>query len=495
MIATESSVCSMQQSKHRLPMSESPDSVQSKRRRVDLGMPRGVLSGLSGKGDNMLNGTDEMMEGANAADLLRKMLHKHGQSVPDVAKNGHRDLEEAKTGDYDDSDKIGVPNGTNDKANEIDEKSSDETEAMESGTDDGPHSIKQTSIKENCNGRTTPPSSTKDDLKAKRARVENIITSMRKSPTPHSHSDQMASEAPEAKRPKRKQYQPQQQRAKAAAESAAAALGNERANGRRTERRKFKELLGHLQQQLDELSEKYLDLYEEDNSSLSDDGSDDLDDLKEPIETLSAIRKCEKQARAQAKKRAAMENAALVGKGGSLRLRDTLKKELARSVYSTVDSIVEEFASKHIENQYSSSTTPEIADTVPVLQFHNNPQQKSPGSRGSTRQPTPHRVDEEQTEAISLVVPNRSRISKASPSSERSRTSSPATSTTSQQLHAAEAVTASEMMRHPFMPTFLPTSVAIPNPSLHPFSAMSLVSAAAENGTKKEQKDAFEEMR
>lgn len=475
--------------------------VQSKRRRVDLGMPRGVLGSLSGKGDTngMLNGTDDMMESGNAAaDLLRKMLHKHGHNGPVVPENGHDESEEAKTGDFD-VEKM-ISNGL--KTREIDDKSSDETEALESGTDEGSDVNSKTSIRENCNGSVSPtPSSTNKDenLKAKRARVENIITSMRKSPTPHSYPDQMASEAPEAKRPKRKQYQPQPQRSSKTAEAG----GNGKTNGRRrTERRKLKELLGHLQQQLDVLQEKYFDLYEEDNSSLSDDGSDDLDDLKEPIDTLSAIHKCEQQARIQAKKRAAAENAALLGKGTPLRLRDTLKKEIARSVCSTVDNIVDEFSSKHVENQYSSAT-PEIADTVPVLQFPNKPQQSPVSSSKSPHQTTPHRFEEEQTEALPLIVPNRSRIIKASPSSERSRTSSPATSTTPQHhiaaaaaaAAAAEAVTANEMLRHPFMPAFLPTSVAIPNPSLHPFSAMSLVSAAETNGQKKDQKDLYDEMR
>ncbi|XP_038076622.1 prospero homeobox protein 1-like [Patiria miniata] len=474
---------------------EDYNSRASKRRRVDVGVPRGTHSHHPNKnGVSITNGGGFE---ADNSDVLRTLLKNSKKvqngSVTPPSENANEpplimsQLLKAKAKELEEFD-AAMERNDETSENEGTELSSDELETMDGSANDAsaiPDSYSAKRVK--CNGdsnmstgsmspgnmssdnmcpdgEVSPEPLKEDSVKAKRARVENIITSMRQSPScpQSSQGSHLMSEVP---RPKRKQAQPQQQKASEEEISVAKQI-------RRQERRRLKYLLGHLQQQLDVLQEKYFDLYEEDNSSLSD-ASDDLDDLNEPIDTVTAIRKCEM---AQARKGG--QSVHRRGPNGAIpreshqKLRNSLKQQLTNAMSTTVDTVIDRFTEveeHRVANNNNNNTkprsslqkssAPQLSNSVLEEAARNAtlvvpmPGRRSYPSQNQHSQVPAHQSESrEQTEAMSLVVPKRSRGKDES----LPRTSQP-----------------NEMKPEHMMPTMLPTSVAIPNPSLHPsFTSM-----------------------
>lgn len=339
----------------------------------------------------------------------------------------------------------------------------------------------ETAMWEECNGSTSPIQETiTDSLKAKRARVENIITSMRHSPPAVEAQDPVGLED-SLRKPKRKQYQPQPQRWDSGDEDSPSKPS------RKQEKTKLKGILSHLQTQLDTLQEKYLNMYDiEDDGNLSD-NSDDMDDLNEPIDTGSAIQKYEVNGvsgnsspvrhRNDRKRRA--DGSSVLDRTTSYIVRQTLKEELPPLLLNAVDSVMNKLtkssSSKNASNNNSTHTKSEINSNQarnPVLA----PNAASPPAPAQECKPTPPPPTlihpsffmrhfptpiEQQTEAMSLVVPSRKRVR----------------SNDHRHFHASSGFHPGDfpMKPEPLLPVSLPTSVAIPNPSLHPTLAASFM--------------------
>ncbi|XP_041467973.1 prospero homeobox protein 1-like isoform X1 [Lytechinus variegatus] len=336
----------------------------------------------------------------------------------------------------------------------------------------------ETAMWEECNGSTSPMQET-DSLKAKRARVENIITSMRHSPPAVGGQEPLGLED-SLRKPKRKQYQPQPQRWDSEDEDSPGKPS------RKQEKTKLKGILSHLQTQLDTLQEKYLNMFDtEDDGNLSD-NSDDMDDLNEPVDTgSSAIPKYEVNGvsgnsspvrHGNDRKRRA-DGSCVLDRTTSYIVRQTLKEELPPLLLNAVDSVMNKLtkstSSKNTSNNNSTHTKTEISSNQgrnPVLARN----AASPPAPAQERKPTPppptllhpsffmrpFPTPLEQTEAMSLVVPSRKRVR----SNDRP-------------LHASSGFHPGDlpMKPEPLLPVSLPTSVAIPNPSLHPTLAASFM--------------------
>ncbi len=471
---------------------EDYNSRASKRRRVDVGVPRGTHAHHQNKISAGITNGGSAFETDNS-DVLRTLLKNSKKSQngtvtppcesPNESPLMMSQLFKAKAKEIEEFDAAMEQNAETSEQDET-ELSSDELETMDGSANDAsaiPDCYSANQVKCNgnstmspgsmspgnmssdnmCPGEVSPNPLSEDSVKAKRARVENIITSMRQSPS-CPQSSQGTNPVPEATRAKRKQAQPQQQRS-------SEAESNQTKQLRRQERRRLKYLLGHLQQQLDVLQEKYFDLYEEDNSSLSD-ASDDLDDLNEPIDTMTAIRKCENteaQRSGQLVHRKGMNGT--IPKESHQKLRNSLKQQLTNALSTTVDSVIDRFAEvedrrvvnnnnnnklrtslpKNISPEMSSSVLQQAARnaTLIVPVPTKRPNTSSHGHQHHRVQ-SQQQEQHEQTEAISLVIPKRNR-SKESESVLRIGQPDDV-----KQDHA--------------IPTMLPTSVAIPNPSLYP---------------------------
>ena len=340
----------------------------------------------------------------------------------------------------------------------------------------------ETAMWEECNGSTSPIQETiTDSLKAKRARVENIITSMRHSPPAVEAQDPVGLED-SLRKPKRKQYQPQPQRWDSGDEDSPSKPS------RKQEKTKLKGILSHLQTQLDTLQEKYLNMYDiEDDGNLSD-NSDDMDDLNEPIDTGSAIQKYEVNGvsgnsspvrhRNDRKRRA--DGSSVLDRTTSYIVRQTLKEELPPLLLNAVDSVMNKLtkssSSKNASNNNSTHTKSEINSNQarnPVL-AQNAASPPAPAAQECKPTPPPPTLIhpsffmrhfptplEQQTEAMSLVVPSRKRVR----------------SNDHRHFHASSGFHPGDfpMKPEPLLPVSLPTSVAIPNPSLHPTLAASFM--------------------
>ncbi|XP_071789307.1 prospero homeobox protein 1-like isoform X2 [Asterias amurensis] len=474
---------------------EDYNSRASKRRRVDVGVPRGTHAHHQNKIGAVVTNGGIAYETDNS-DVLRTLLKnskksQNGTVTPPLENPNESPLMmsqllKAKAKEFEEFDAAMEKNAETSEHDET-ELSSDELETMDGSANDAsaiPDCYSANRVKCNgnstmspgsmspgnmssdnmCPGEVSPNPLSEDSVKAKRARVENIITSMRQSPS-CPQSSQGANPVPEPPRAKRKQAQPQQQKS-------SEAESNQTKQLRRQERRRLKYLLGHLQQQLDVLQEKYFDLYEEDNSSLSD-ASDDLDDLNEPIDTMSAIRKCENteaQKTGQIVHRKGMNGS--IPKESHQKLRNSLKQQLTNALSTTVDSVIDRFADvedrrginnnnnnklrtalpKNLSPEMSTSVLQQAARNatlivpVPAKRPTNTSSQGHQHNRVQSQQQQQEQL--EQTEAISLVIPKRNR-SKDSESV----------------LRIGQP---DDVKQDHVIPTMLPTSVAIPNPSLYP---------------------------
>ncbi|XP_071962505.1 prospero homeobox protein 1-like isoform X2 [Antedon mediterranea] len=433
-------------------MSDVDDQViRQKRRRVDVGVPRSVHSQNKLHANAMLmNGNGSMsLTSSDTTEVLRKLL-KHGQNVSEMEQSfGDKSHDGSSIMSHILKAKMQAASQNNLDMMQR-SPSSEATHEMDT-KEESLHNGGQYSIERRCNGNQSPIyENTPDSAEAKRARVENILSTMRQSPL--RQIPEPSNTPPlESRRQKRKQSQPQQQR-----------VLDERKQTRREERRKLKDLLYHLQQQLDMLQEKYFDLYEDDNSSLSD-SSDDLDDIREsPIQVPNLSKSLQKLTAASQK---------------SGKFTDALKQELTNVVSATVDSVLSQFKpppASAPESQKSSKQRKPVATPSPGNNNNNHYERPSPPSHQMPLKPTPrvHQDISEQMEAIPLIVPHRTRVRDTN-------------------------VTAAASVRHRTesefetpLPSSLPTSVAIPNPSLNHSLSMAMMHSAMP-----ESRDVLEDMR
>ncbi|XP_072162741.1 prospero homeobox protein 1-like [Diadema setosum] len=458
-------------------MSEVRDAAgrQLKRRRVDHGLPRGSLF-TKVNGIASTNGVfQENVE--NNSEVLRNLLNLKRSSpagslsssggaeslvqplLADCHNSSDRALEEDNTKGLDGQD---IPQDR-------------ESDCPDTARDSGHFPAMptaQTAQWEECNGSSSPmQEAITDSLKAKRARVENIITSMRHSPPAVSAPD-AASLEDSLRKPRRKQYQPQQQRWDSGDDEAPSKTS------RKEEKTKLKGILNHLQTQLDTLQEKYHTMFDEEDGSLSD-NSDDLDDINEPIEMPSAIPKCEMNGvsgnsspvRQSSERKRRADGSSVLDSTTSYIVKQTLKEELPPLLLNAVDSVINKLtksAPKHASNNNSTHAEINQSRNSVLAPQHTSPppQALSMAAEHKPTQPPilppffmrPFPTPLEQTEAMALVVPSRKRVR-----SDRSPIST---------FHPGDM----PMKPEPLIPISLPTSVAIPNPSLHHTLAASFMS-------------------
>lgn len=343
--------------------------------------------------------------------------------------------------DQDGIDEQGTPTAEKNPSESLGRLGSPEMPSIESGAwSDG-----EAAEKAACVDGTTNTES----LQAKKARVENIISTMQHtSPALHANGKDT-----ESLRRKRKQYQPQPQRE--AEPEAKKKPGN---GNKKEEKRHLQSLLHHLQQQLDVLQERYQDLYDEESHSDSADSAD-LDDLNEPVDTTQAIRKSEVLNGKSVSHSKVLEKNIGITHDKAKQLRSYLKAKLSEALLSAVDSLVDSIiinppvrvkkqpseSPAHHPNSKSSSPAP-----VPgSLNVHNS----TPTLGIGTHSP----AHSEQTEALSLVVPSR-------------KNTSPVVRSNKSPSSASYHIPSSKPHGG------LATSVAIPNPSLHhPFARTSFL--------------------
>lgn len=295
-----------------------------------------------------------------------------------------------------------------------------------------------------------------ESLQAKKARVENIISTMQHTPTAgpmHANGKET-----DSLRRKRKQYQPQPQRD-------VEPETKKKPGNKKEEKRHLQSLLHHLQQQLDVLQERYQDLYDEETHSDSADSAD-LDDLNEPVDTSQAIRKSEMlNGRNPSSRSKVTEKNIGIPHDKAKQLRSYLKAKLSEALLNAVDSLVDNIIINppRVKKQ---PTEPPSLQTNSKSASPASSVAPGPGSVGSLNSVqsifSGHSpAHTEQTEALSLVVPSRKM---PSPVVRNNNNKSP-TSAANCHLPSKDAHR-------------LATSVAIPNPSLHhPFARTAFLPA------------------
>ncbi|NP_001161636.1 prospero-like protein PROX1 [Saccoglossus kowalevskii] len=346
------------------------------------------------------------------------------------------------------------------------ENGDDNPRTVEDMSEDSSHSFLNGGSKhdEKCNNVVK----VEESMLAKRARVENIVTSMRQSPS--RLSECKISPGNEARKQKRKQNTPQPQRVLPL---------EEKQETRKEKKKHLKHLLSELQDHLNKLQSKYFELYEHEETD---------SDMDEDIENgvMNFIKGADKDYKSsktdhvkskdnkntttgnnvQSKKEAAIVN----GEEKDL-FSDALKNELTTAVSDVVDSVVRKFVKEKQTNSQSppSSSSSSITSSSPVtdscnmtvahenhnLLFNNNTSCLGQFAKNGYNRESNYQS--EQTEALPLVVSHKNRDR---PSRE---------STPRMEVHHDF---------EPAVPATLPTSVAIPNPglqySLVPHLAVSL---------------------
>ncbi|XP_064623123.1 prospero homeobox protein 1-like [Lineus longissimus] len=384
----------------------------------------------------------------------------------------------------------------------------------------------------------------------KRARVENIITSMQLSPGPKSDS---ALTPPLEARRKRKQCQPMQHEG--------AKIDDPPTKVRRMERDDIRQQLTHMQQQLMDMQQKYLTLFDKDQSEAPDNTSDlengdakeksdkinqngidkkdekksdkrrgwpvfGLDDEVEPHQFIDKVRKLVRDQEYGSHNDIDLKNMNLD------QLAKLLKNEIRDAISNTVDSVVTKFL-----NQTSKTKTPaqtpltDAANKLSTISSHQDhpkiehpkPSKPKVTDRHAFRppelihngfpetlhplhhhtfpplsffpqafQPPPHlptypKKEPEQTEALALVVntPKKKRTkvtdTRLSPRAARALLHEPITSE-SEKPHMMMHLPHHHDIYPPIVPVTLPTSVAIPNPSLQHSDVLSMYSHTEHGG-------------
>lgn len=274
-----------------------------------------------------------------------------------------------------------------------------------------------------------------DHLQAKRARVENIIRGMAGSPNSRLHGDGEraetdAREAREAYREnKRKQRLPQHQEhslcvGPASRSSGGSSSGNN-GNSKDEECHKLKEQLQSMQRLLRQLQEKFLQVYNQEDTDHEDrdettDAIEEHDNLVQNKESgyLSNEDEFERRhnrANREFKDRMKVEGYLAHEREGK-NIQDTLKQELSKAVSDCVDKVFKKLCSTGLDLSPQQRVGPSPELQVNVGSERKSQQacctQEQPHTEEATVKPRPLEYYEsveaqspqDQTEALSLVV-------------------------------------------------------------------------------------------
>ena len=519
-----------------------------------------MLRGILQRNENEEAGTPASGECVDTADsgVFAQML-QNDRERPGLARNGGYEVDTA------DSDSLysGTPNEmssveeTSDQEPALADATSYSSKVMGWNDDTAKHDDGQTG------------DSTGDSAEAKRARVENIISSMRPGSPPCKMTDGNHPPSP-GRRPKRKQYTPQQHDAN----------GDEPCSKqRRQEKSLLQQQLRFMQEQLTKMQTKYAELFDDETVDLFadkpfDGSGPEKDDSKfddqNKIGVLSAAIEQMTDATDFVRRASRLEEtstkpqtlAIRAGTPSDLRgFAKILKAEITRSVGTLVDSIVAKFVEEQKKSDSRFKDMPRLPcfDKNAVLNNNNNNNyvashlaksavMSRDGPRHSTPKPTRTKVTDkmlnpffddhaksfadlakmhphffapppfysnqmaaaaaaaaaaamqpvygkepEQTEALSLVVstPKKKRTkvtdTRLSPRAARALLQDPSAPSSRADLGRPFPQSATPPHeRYPvpsLLPMSLPTSVAIPNPSLQHSDVLAMYSHGGDQRT------------
>uniref|UniRef100_A0A4W5QG17 Prospero homeobox 2 n=1 Tax=Hucho hucho TaxID=62062 RepID=A0A4W5QG17_9TELE len=289
-----------------------------------------------------------------------------------------------------------------------------------------------------------------DHLQAKRARVENIIRGMAGSPNSRLHGDSERAvsdtrEAREAYREnKRKQRLPQHQEhsLNAAAPANRGSSSSSGSSSKDEECHKLKEQLQSMQRLLRQLQEKFLQVYNQEDTEHEDrDGTGTASTAKHDDTTPSKesgfrknmdeeLERKHDRAKGDCKDRVKKDRSFLTHQKEGKNLQETLKHELSKAVSESVDMVFKKLSSTGL-NQLSYQRmchTPENIDVgverksqVACNQEQSHTEEPVKPQALEYYESTEPCSPEDQTEALSLVVrkPLLSQLSSVTPTVKR----------------------------------------------------------------------------
>ena len=287
-----------------------------------------------------------------------------------------------------------------------------------------------------------------DHLQAKRARVENIIRGMAGSPNSRLQGDEDMGD-PESeqerkeilKENKRKQKLPQHQEnspnnGRPTSMAGSVSSVSSVSTSKNQECHKLKQQLQSMQKLLQQLQEKFFQVYNQNDSenSRTEDGDGDivhaeqsnsLTQTKGASETtqfpcaINGREGCENRPdwMAGGQKEKAMTDVNCLGnKEDGRNLRETLKYELSRAVNESIDTVFQKLSSTQLNQSSQLSSchpcTPDRAGSVKRTRMSCSPLEPSETEEATIKPPRPFQYyksstpqsPEQQTEALSLVV-------------------------------------------------------------------------------------------
>ncbi|CAH1261969.1 PROX1 [Branchiostoma lanceolatum] len=447
-------------------------SQPQKRRRVDSGVKRSTY----GQNTTLAHATAAAVNGvAPTGNVLRSLLKGSSQNTESLKKeNGASIISELL--------KTAIPNKENTMPGH---SASHSQNLMEIAQEEAIQMSADNTANNGCNGNgLTGGGNDVEMLQAKRARVENIITNMRQSP-PRSEmlgGGQLGSS-------RRKQRQPQQQFI-----NMGGILEPNRPR-KDQERERLKQQLHEMQQQMERLQKKYFELYEQESSTGDDsdvevihaaqkeggkatqqeaEGGESPQELGPShfIERARAlVREQEIAARQAHLNRAQAMLASISNNNQRSNFGEALKDKLTKAVTDVVDSVVREYfpsqptsqiSALHHHHTHSSGINGGLNGQGDISRQSVHPAAQAIHNFSdfhSTHIPY-HPISSEafdQTEALPLVV-SRKKEGRLRVKQGNHRVSS------NGNIHSSS------------LANCLPTSVAIPNPSLQ--QTLPIVSAA-----------------
>ncbi|XP_062378176.1 prospero homeobox protein 2 [Sardina pilchardus] len=288
-----------------------------------------------------------------------------------------------------------------------------------------------------------------DHLQAKRARVENIIRGMAGSPNSRLQGEEDVGD-PDLeldrkefnKENKRKQRLPQHQESSAESETpanmAAGRGGSSSSSGgggstsKNQECHKLKQQLHSMQRLLQQLEDKFFQVYNQHDSEINR-AEDEMDDIGHADQSsgltqmkaageapngLSVSEGCESRPDWTAgcpREKAVVDVSCLGSKRDGKNLQETLKYELSRAVNESIDTVFQKLSSTLLTQSSPSSLchpcTPDSAGSVKRTHMSCSPLVPSSTEEATIKpRPLPYyrsstpQTPEQQTEALSLVV-------------------------------------------------------------------------------------------
>ncbi|XP_064600495.1 prospero homeobox protein 1-like [Liolophura sinensis] len=321
-----------------------------------------------------------------------------------------------------------------------------------------------------------------DSMEAKRARVENIITSMR--PSPSGLGGEVGSQlSPDMRRPKRKQYQPQQHDSKYVPHSSSKYRKQE-------ERDKLKEQLEFVQKTLQQMQKQYVDLFDEEEKEIAQSDvkssrdskyfdflSDKLCNRKEEavvcknlnfkpseVESSAAVKQTARSNFTQDSGQNTKDSGDMLEKDNFTEFASLLKYKIADAVASAIDGVMTKFSHTQVKPKKNEILSPANAE---VVEKENKPVHVSPRPTEVLPQltedscPVSNLKEKEQNSNKTPKVSDKSeRLEKFDRFDHKSFLDSPIRSF----MDLPRGHHHPHLPAYPSMPFYLPTQVHHPNP-------------------------------